>query len=90
MAEIAIEYLEGQDYQVHISQGGTTTSHRVQVSSATLEELGLSDGTEAVRASFEFLLEREPNTSILREFALDDISTYFPEYVEHLRGRQSR
>ena len=33
---------------------------------------------ELIRASFKFLLEREPATSILREFSLDIISQYFP------------
>jgi hypothetical protein len=33
---------------------------------------------ELVRASFEFLLEREPATLILHEYSLDLISLYFP------------
>jgi hypothetical protein len=35
--------------------------------------------------SFEFLLEREPNTSILRSFDLSVISQYFPEYENEIR-----
>jgi hypothetical protein len=35
---------------------------------------------ELIERSFEFLLEREPNTSILRRFDLPVIQTYFPEY----------
>ena len=31
--------------------------------------------------SFEFLLEREPNTSILSQFKIEVISQYFPDYV---------
>jgi hypothetical protein len=42
---------------------------------------------ELVRASFEFLLEREPATSILREFSLDVISQYFPGYPAEIRAR---
>jgi len=34
-----------------------------------------------VRRSFAFLLAREPNTSILREFSLGTIEQYFPEYA---------
>jgi hypothetical protein len=30
------------------------------------------------KESFRFLLEREPNTSILRSFHITDISRYFP------------
>jgi hypothetical protein len=33
-----------------------------------------------VEASFEFMLEREPRESILREFDLPLIGRYFPEY----------
>jgi hypothetical protein len=40
-----------------------------------------------VRASFEFLLEREPATSILREFSPDIISQYFPGYPAEIRAR---
>ncbi len=42
---------------------------------------------ELARASFEFLLEREPATSILREFSLDVISQYFPGYPAQIRAR---
>jgi hypothetical protein len=38
-------------------------------------------------ASFEFLLEREPATSILREFSPDVISQYFPGYPAEIRAR---
>jgi len=36
-----------------------------------------------------FLLEREPATSILREFALSTISDYFPEYPAEMLRRLS-
>ena len=35
--------------------------------------------------SFEFLLERESNTSILRSFELPVIARYFPEYERVIR-----
>jgi hypothetical protein len=34
-----------------------------------------------------FLLEREPATSVLREFALSDIQEYFDEYYDELTTR---
>jgi hypothetical protein len=37
-----------------------------------------------VRRSFEFLLAREDNTSILREFDLSTIERYFPEYPRQI------
>ncbi|MCH8741723.1 hypothetical protein IH779_02385 [Patescibacteria group bacterium] len=39
---------------------------------------------EVVRKSFEFLLQREPKESILREFNLKVISNYFPEYEKEI------
>lgn len=38
-----------------------------------------------IEKSFEFLLGREPQESILKEFNLKIISTYFPEYEEEIR-----
>ena len=45
------------------------------------------DPERLVRASFEFLLEREPASSILAEFELSDIARYFPEYWDELARR---
>ena len=52
-------------------------------------ELGAVDPEVIVHESMEFLLEREPATSILEEFSLDDIARYFPEYYDELRTRIS-
>ncbi|TME87935.1 MAG: hypothetical protein E6I44_08275 [Chloroflexi bacterium] len=56
------------------------TSHVVRVSRAELERYGGGDVHELLRRSFEFLLDREANTSILPEFDLGTIERYFPEY----------
>lgn len=40
-----------------------------------------------IRASFEFLLEREPASSILAEFEMPVIQDYFPEYETVMRKR---
>ena len=36
--------------------------------------------------SFQFLLDREPNTSILSFFELNIISKYFPEYENEIKN----
>jgi hypothetical protein len=57
---------------------------------AVESEPGVVDDLErVVRESFRFLLEREPATSILRQFSLSDISRYFPEYPSELARRLS-
>ncbi|MEX1014060.1 MAG: hypothetical protein WDZ80_02785 [Candidatus Paceibacterota bacterium] len=39
---------------------------------------------QLIEKSFQFLLEREPKTSILKEFNLEIINKYFPEYEENI------
>ena len=70
---------------------GRETTHRVTVPERLGETLELRDDDleRIVRESFGFLLEREPATSILRQFSLSDISRYFPEYPSELAHRLS-
>lgn len=46
---------------------------------------GRAEPEALIRASFEFLLEREPAASILREFDLKVIPEYFPEYEKDIQ-----
>ncbi|MGO8686587.1 MAG: hypothetical protein ACLQT7_05275 [Candidatus Dormibacteria bacterium] len=50
-------------------------------------ELGAPDPETLVRASFDFLLAREPAGSILPRFDLSVIARYFPEWPEEMRRR---
>ena len=70
------------NFAVRVRNGKSETSHVVAVPSELETELGLeATSAEAlVRASFAFLLDREPSSSILPKFSLDVISRYFPEY----------
>jgi hypothetical protein len=65
------------------------TSHEVSVPAGFPASLGCGHVApeELVRASFEFLLEHEPATSILRTFCLDVISRYFPGYPAEISAR---
>ena len=67
---------------VHVDAGGSQTAHRITLRRATYDELsaGGVSPEELVRASFRFLLDREPQESILRAFDLDVIGRYFPDY----------
>ena len=40
--------------------------------------------TQLLKKSFEFLLEREPNTSILTNFEIQLISNYFSDYENYI------
>ena len=68
-------------------RNGKSTTHTVRVSRAEHERYGGGDVTDLVRRSFEFLLEREPASSILREFDLGTIERYFPEYASVIHSR---
>ena len=61
---------------------GITSKHKVKLYSQVYQDLCDSKISEIdlIIKSFEFLLERESNESILREFNLEIIETYFPEY----------
>lgn len=75
-------------FRVDIKGTSRTTSHTVRATPATADDLGWPGPVaELVRESFEFLLEREPQTSILREFDLEVIGRYFPEYPGEMRRR---
>ena len=67
--------------------GGTRTEHQVTVAGADLARLDpkARDPHVLVDRSFHFLLEREPNTSILRSFDLMAIARYFPEFEATIR-----
>ena len=90
MTQITITQQAGGNFRVQTPAG---TSHQVSVPTGFAASLGCGHvaSEELVRASFEFLLEHEPATSILREFSLDVISQYFPSYTRrdrHPPGQQ--
>jgi hypothetical protein len=76
------------NFTVRVRNGKSETSHVVAVPSELESELGLeSTSPEAlVRASFAFLLDREPANSILPKFSLDVIPRYFPEYRREIQS----
>lgn len=63
-------------------------SYKVTVSEDYYHGLTGGHGTmqDLIKKSFEFLLEREGPGSILPEFDLSIISTYFPEYEQEVRA----
>jgi hypothetical protein len=74
---------DGDGYRctVDVSEAGSTRHHVVRVRGKDLERWGRGRSVEdLVGDSFAFLLAREPNESILREFELSIIKRYFPDY----------
>lgn len=87
MATISVSKLSETKFEVSV-QGRTPTTHTVTVLPEYAAKLtgGSVSNEVLVQRSFEFLLEREPNTSILRSFDLPVIARYFPEYERVIRG----
>ncbi|NIR31803.1 MAG: hypothetical protein GWN84_21305 [Gammaproteobacteria bacterium] len=85
---ITVDKRDERTFEVTVSNG-RTTRHEVTVDPDYHQKLtGGRVGPETlVEKSFEFLLEREPNSSILSRFDLPVIGRYFPEYEEDIRKR---
>lgn len=80
---------DGWEAAVEVRDGAETTHHTVAVSQAEAARWGRGEQDEdvedLVRRSFDFLLDREPATSILRRFDLSVIQSYFPDYDREFR-----
>jgi hypothetical protein len=69
--------------EVDLDENGEVTHHLVHLQPADVQRWGRGrTPEELVRRSFEFLLEREPKESIMRDFDLSVIPRYFPEYEQ--------
>lgn len=87
-AMIDVKKLDDGVFSVTVTDQMETT-HEVTVDRAHWEELTGGDVSmeTLIERSFEFLLEREPNTSILPSFNVSTIKRYFPEYEDEIRKR---
>lgn len=72
-------------FRVTVTDGGTTSEHRVTVTAPAPEVAARYPSLEVfVTACFAFLLEREPKESILSSFEIRDIGRYFPGWERQL------
>ena len=78
---VSIKIVSNNEYEV-IVKSNTVTTHTVSLSDEVHKNLTNSKVTkeELLDFSFKFLLDREPNTSIMSSFELTVISRYFSEY----------
>ena len=77
---------EGYAFRVVVVDAGREARHHVTLSSADFERLA-AEGEEPevfVERCFEFLLAREPASSILETFDVSVIGRYFPEFEEEI------
>jgi hypothetical protein len=88
-SRIEVEELKDGSFRVRVVDERDESSHRVTVKPEDYARLtgGKIESRELVKRSFEFLLEREPKESILRQFDLQVIERYFPEYEREIKRR---
>jgi hypothetical protein len=87
---VSCEPLAGGGWRCSVTVGDDAyaTHHAVQVDHATLNDLAPgATPDDLVRASFEFLLEREPRESIMSSFELPIIGRFFGEYADEIGRR---
>jgi len=83
---ISINKISDDLFEVTVADRITTT-HKVTVTDESLTDLTDNNvaKTQLLNFSFRFLLEKEPNTSILSSFDINVISKYFSDYRDEVR-----
>ena len=76
------------EFTVTLKGSGGETQHEVTMTQVTYEKLTGSQVSpeSCVEAAFQFLLEREPQESILTSFDITVISTYYPAFETEFPG----
>jgi hypothetical protein len=85
MQKIEIRILDNHNFEVRV-EAKSPSVHIVTLQPAYAEKLagGKVSAEVLIEKSFEFLLARESNTSILRSFDLAVIARYFPDYENEI------
>ena len=85
--ELLITELSKDKFEITV-KADQLTKHVVSVTDQMLLNLTKNkiSKEELLNFSFNFLLEREPNTSILSTFDIIVISKYFPEYISKVEN----
>ena len=86
MPDITVTKINDSAFRVEVTEGKRKTTHQVTATPDVIQRYGEGVSPELlIKASFEFLLEREPQESILSTFELPVIERYFPEYPQEIR-----
>ncbi len=85
--EILIKKKDNNTFAVSI-ESLVNSNHIVTLNDDIYFEMtkGIKSKTELILFSFEFLLQRENNTSILTNFNLETIQNYFPEFKNEIQN----
>ena len=85
-SSVSIEKRNDNVFEVTVTDSVTTT-HTVTVTDQSLTDLTENNvtKTQLLEFSFNFLLDKEPNTLILSSFDINAISRYFSDYRDEVR-----
>ena len=80
-SHIEVARKDSETFVVTVNES-TPTTHTITLEAVYYQKMtgGKVTSEKLIEKSFEFLLERENNTSILSSFNLPLIGRYFPEY----------
>ena len=83
---ILVEAIDNNSFKVSVTKD-SSTEHIVLLSDHFHQDITNNKltKTELITHSFEFLLKKESNQSILKKFNLEVISQYFPEYIDEIK-----
>jgi len=83
---ISVESIDNNSFSVSVSKD-SATEHIVLLNDRFHQDVTNNKLTkiELITHSFEFLLKRESNQSILKKFNLEVINQYFPEYIDEIK-----
>ena len=83
---ISVEAIDNNSFKVSVTKD-SSTEHIVLLNDRFHQDVTNNklSKTELITRSFEFLLKRESNQSILKKFNLEVISQYFPDYIEEIK-----
>ena len=83
--KIDIKKIDNDNFEVKVLNR-TTTSHKVNLDDNIYKKMTNKkiSKLKLIELSFEFLLKRESNTSILSAFELSIINNYFPEFENEI------
>jgi hypothetical protein len=84
---IAVHKRGPETFEVTVRDKSGETMHQVRMQVSDYERLCARkvSAERLIEASFGFLLDREDKSQILREFDIDVISRYFPEFERELQ-----
>ena len=83
---ISVESIDSNSFSVSVTKD-SVTEHIVLLNDRFHQDVTNNklSKTELITRSFEFLLKRESNQSILKKFNLEVINQYFPEYIDEIK-----